>query len=140
MKVRIDAIDVYLDGGTNRIVLSDGLTYFVDNRIQSTTRGEVYASYPKKGKELTPVTDREKNILMECLEEYGKESGLYDVGETIYAISATMKESKPTGYTVVDVHTENVVVGYTVMADNGDEQYLTVDEFNTFKTNREKLA
>jgi len=139
MKVRVDAITTYKDGGTKQIVLSDGLTYYVDNRLLSTTKGEVYASYPKGDSNLSPVTDREKEILIACLEEYGKESAMYDVGATIYTISATMVKPESWSYTVVNVHTENTVVGYTIITDNGDEQYLTVQEFTDFKIRRTEV-
>mgnify|MGYP003647766194 CR=1 FL=1 len=130
----------YRDGGTTKIVLSDGKEYFVDNRIRTKSKGEVYAEYPNPELNLTPVSDTEKNVLMECLEEYGKESAMYDVGTIIYAISGAMHKPQQWGYTIVDVHTENVVVGYVVMTDNGDEQYLTADEFTKFKENRVELT
>lgn len=142
MKEKIVSITAYKDGGTKRIILNTGIEYYVNNRLHSTTKGEVFPAYPSPTLGLLPVSDREKTILIQCLEEYGRESGDYGIGTTIHDISMTIQNkgvSGSMGYTIIDIHTDIVVVGYTVMADNGDEQYLTVDEFDTFKKNRKEL-
>jgi hypothetical protein len=37
---------MFLDGGTRKYLGSDGNVYYVDDRLQTTTKGEIYDSYP----------------------------------------------------------------------------------------------
>lgn len=39
---------MYRDGGTEELILENGIVVYVDNRIQSTTKGKVFDKYPGK--------------------------------------------------------------------------------------------
>ena len=107
MKEKIVSITAYKDGGTKRIILNTGIEYYVNNRLLSTTKGEVFPAYPSPKLGLLPVSDREKTILIQCLEEYGRESGDYGIGTTIHDISMTIQNkgvSGSMGYTIIDIH------------------------------------
>ncbi len=45
--MEIENIDGYKDGGTIKIV-TPLVTYCIDNRLRSTTKGDVYMGYPEK--------------------------------------------------------------------------------------------
>jgi len=45
-KIRLTYENMFLDGGTRKYLGSDGNVYYVDDRLQTTTKGEIYDSYP----------------------------------------------------------------------------------------------
>lgn len=48
--IKVKEIARYRDGGTTRCVDKKGNSYYIDNRIGSTTIGKVFDEYPDDGK------------------------------------------------------------------------------------------
>jgi hypothetical protein len=60
--VEIKRIGSYRDGGTIVVKLHNGRMLYVDDRINSPTRGELVSEYPKPGLTLVPLPDRGEAI------------------------------------------------------------------------------
>lgn len=57
----ITDMNFYNDGGTLEVNTNKG-DYFIDNRLQSKTKGEIYLNYPE-GKN-KPVSKKEKEVII----------------------------------------------------------------------------
>jgi len=63
--MKIIHIDSYKDGGTMKIE-TESQTYYIDGRIRSTTKGEVYIGYPEKDN--SNIADSQKELKLEILQ------------------------------------------------------------------------
>lgn len=47
-KIKLSKLSTFRDGGTKSYKGSDGNVYYIDGRINSTTKGEIFNEYPKE--------------------------------------------------------------------------------------------
>jgi len=128
--MKIEYYGIFRDGGSVRLITNEA-TYYVDGRIGTMTKGEVRLD-ANTGEVVSNDIKRE---IMEALGKFDNNTP-DNVAATIQRIRDAMTDDSSWGYTVDHVHTEQTVVGYTVITDNGDSQYMTVDEFTDFTRNR----
>tara|TARA_R110001606_G_C15168440_1_gene627858 strand:- start:41 stop:319 length:279 start_codon:yes stop_codon:yes gene_type:complete len=74
--MKITNIDSYKDGGTMKIV-TDVLIYYIDNRLKSDTKGDIYIGYPGN-EDSKKVLDQKsaKTEIVRALDDY--QSGPFD--------------------------------------------------------------
>ena len=71
----IKSIDYYLDGGTIEMVLENGESYCIDDRLETETKHQLYKGYPKDdNSNIIEYPLDEEIMLMEMLEEYKNKS------------------------------------------------------------------
>ena len=66
--MRINNIDMYLDGGTIKIDTTEGI-FYIDRRIDTETKEVVYNDYPKTG-EVMDNSDEIKQKIYDAMEGY----------------------------------------------------------------------
>jgi hypothetical protein len=64
----INNIDVYRDGGTIKVETNEG-TFYIDRRIRTETKANVYDDYPKSGN-IIDNGEEIKQRLYDSLESY----------------------------------------------------------------------
>lgn len=69
--MEIVELDSYRDGGTIIIKTREGITYCVDHRIGSKTKGSIFLSYPKKDNfNIIEPQDKIRDEIINGIEKY----------------------------------------------------------------------
>ena len=85
--MEITKIDVYLDGGTIKIIATDEI-YCIDSRIKTKTKGSIFFGYPKHdNSNIVPNQDNIKTEMKTALEKYTElEFGTFDWKPQMYKL------------------------------------------------------
>jgi hypothetical protein len=67
--MKIIKIDVYMDGGTIKIITTDEI-YYIDGRINTKTRGCVFCKYPKDNSDMCSNQDKIISEIINSLNYY----------------------------------------------------------------------
>ena len=69
--MEIIEIDSYRDGGTMSVKTEQNMTYCVDNRINSKTKGSIFLDYPKKdNSNIIEKQDEIRNEMINAIKKY----------------------------------------------------------------------